>query len=68
MYVPHGCLNLQWNEDGSIRCVHGDLTPCPEADRPHTTISTYVRSADLKAPTLACPTCGSTDGNCYSDD
>lgn len=37
--VPRGCLNRRRNEDGSVSCNHGDLTPCDLPD--HETISLY---------------------------
>lgn len=47
-YVPHGCLNLRWNDDGTVACIHDDHTDC---DLPnHTTISLYARSAELRHP------------------
>jgi hypothetical protein len=51
VFVSWGCLNLRWNEDGSLECIHNDQNPCKL--HPHTTISTYVRNSDLKRPTPA---------------
>lgn len=47
-YVERGSLNVRWNDDGSLSCIHGDGTPC---DLPtHTTVPLFVRAGDLTKP------------------